>query len=193
MKYLLMLLVVFLTACQSENSTENPSEQAEKAALAPDSNAAPASSTVSPDSSTVSPDSSDSVAVSIEGKALSLATIDWTDSKAKITADAISLALSEKDNPLKLDLEVLEAGILAKGTATYVLPLAKKDEASVDLSFIDSTRPGIAMKQRVLFSEGSIEIKSVTANSLQMVFKGTGHALMDQKKFPIEGSVNITF
>ncbi len=173
MKYLLMLLVVFLTACQSENSTENPSEQAEKAALAPDS--------------------SGSVAVSIEGKALSLATIDWTSSKAKVTADAISLALSENGNPLKLDLEVMEAGILAKGSATYTLPPAKKGEAAVDLSFIDTTRPGIAMKQRVLFSEGSIEIKSVTANSLQMVFKGTGHALMDQKKFPIEGSVNITF
>jgi PBP1b-binding outer membrane lipoprotein LpoB len=177
MKYLLILLVVFLTACQQENaaesSSENPAAQAEAAALAPDS--------------------TNAVAVSIEGKALSLANIDWAGSKAKITADAISLALSEKGNPLKLNLEVLEAGILAKGTATYVLPLAKKDEASVDLSFIDSTRPGIAMKQRVLFTEGSIEIKAVTANSLQMVFKGTGHALMDQKKFPIEGSVNVTF
>ena len=180
MKYLLMLLVVFLTACQSENSTENPAEQAEKAALAPAS-------------STASPDSNNAVAVSIEGKALGLATVDWTGSKAKITADGISIALSEKGNPLKLNLEVLEAGILAKGSATYTLPLAKKGEVAVDLSFIDSTRPGIAMKQRVLFSEGSIEIKSVTANSLQMVFKGTGHALMDQKKFPIEGSVNVTF
>ncbi len=191
MKYLLMLLVVFLTACQSENAAEtaaeNPSEQAEKAALAP------ASSTSSPDLNTVSPDSNNAVAVSIEGKALGLATIDWTGSTAKITADGISLALAEKGNPLKLNLEVLQTGILAKGSGIYTLPLAKKDEASVDLSFIDSTRPGIAMKQRVLFSEGSIEIKSVTANSLQMVFKGTGHALMDQKKFPIEGSVNITF
>jgi len=173
MKYLLLLLVVFLTACQSESAAENPAEQAEAAALAPDS--------------------SNSVTVSIEGKALSLTTIDWTGSKAKITADAISLALSGKGNPLKLDLEVLETGILAKGSATYVLPLAKKGEASVDLSVIDSTRPGIAMQQRILFSEGSIEIKAVTANSLQMVFKGTGHALMDQKKFPIEGSVNIRF
>jgi hypothetical protein len=180
MKYLLMLLVVFLTACQSENSTENPSEQAEKAALAPASSA-------------VSPDSSNSVTVSIEGKALSLATIDWTDSKAKITEDAISLALSEKDNPLKLNLEVTDAGILARGSASYVLPLANKGDVSIDLSFVDSTRPGISMKQRVQFSEGSIEIKSVTANSLQMEFKGTGHALMDQKKFPIEGSVNVTF
>ena len=193
MKYLLMLLVVFLTACQSESSTENPSEQAEKAALAPGSSAAPASGTTSPDSNIASLDSNNAVAVSIEGKALGLATVDWTGSKAKITADGISLALSEKGNPLKLNLEVLEAGILAKGSATYTLPLAKKGEAAVDLSFIDSTRPGIAMKQRVLFSEGSIEIKSVTANSLQMVFKGTGHALMDQKKFPIVGSVNVTF
>jgi len=193
MKYLLMLLVVFLTACQSESSTENPSEQAEKAALAPDSSAAPASSAISPDSNSVSPDSKNSVAVSIEGKTLSLANIDWAGSKAKITADAISLALSEKGNPLKLNLEVQEAGILAKGSATYTLPQAEKGEAAVDLSFIDSTRPGLAMKQRVLFSEGSIEIKSVTANSLQMVFKGAGHALMDQKTFPIEGSVNVTF
>jgi hypothetical protein len=174
MKYLLILLVVFLTACQQENaaesSAENPAEQAEVAAV-----------------------STTAVAVSIDGKALGLETIDWAGSKAKITADAISLALSEKDNPLKLDLEVLEIGILAKGAATYVLPLAGKGEVAIDLSFIDSTRPGLAMKQRVLFSEGSIEIKAVTANSMQMTFKGAGHALMDNKTFPIEGSVNITF
>jgi len=184
MKYLLILLVVFLTACQQENaaesSAENPAEQAEAAALAPNP-------------PTVSPSPSNSVAVSIEGKVLSLANIDWAGNKAKITADAISLALSEKGNPLKLNLEVLEAGILARGSASYTLPLAKKGEVTVDLSLIDSTRPGLAMKQRVLFSEGTIEIKVVTANSLQMVFKGTGHALMDQKKFPMEGSVNITF
>jgi len=179
MKYLLMLLIVFLTACQSENSAQNPAEQAESAALASHPGAAP--------------DTGKTVAVTIEGKALSLATIDWTESKAKITADAISLALSGKGNPLKLNLQVMEAGILANGSATYVLPLAKKGDASIDLSIIDSTRPGIAMQQRMLFSEGTIEIKAVTANSLQMVFKGAGHALMDGKKFPIEGSVNITF
>jgi hypothetical protein len=170
MKYFLILIVVFLTACQSESSTENPAEQAEAAAV-----------------------STNSVAVNIEGKALNLATIDWTGSKAKISADAISLALSEKDNPLKLNLEVTDADILARGSASYVLPLANKGDVSIDLSFIDSTRQGLAIKQRVLFSDGSVEIKSVTANSLQMEFKGTGHALMDKKKFPIEGSVNITF
>jgi hypothetical protein len=173
MKYVLLLIVIFLTACQSENAAENPSEQAEKAALAPDSN--------------------NPVVVSIEGKALSLANISGTGRKAKVTADRISLALAEKDNPLKLNLEVMDAGILARGSASYVLPLADKGDVSIDLSFIDSSRRGLSMKQRVQFSEGSIEIRSVTANSLQMVFKGTGHALMDQKKFPIEGSVNITF
>jgi hypothetical protein len=170
MKYFLILIVVFLTACQSESSAENPSKQAQAAAV-----------------------STNAVAVSIEGKALGIASIDGTGSKAKITADAISLALAEKGNPLSLNLEVQAAGILATGSASYTLPLARNNGMTVDLSFIDSTRPGIAMKQRVLFSEGSIEFKSVTANSLQMVFKGTGHALMDQKKFPVEGSVNITF
>jgi hypothetical protein len=170
MKYLLMILFVFLTACQSETPAENPSEETGAAAV-----------------------STDAVAVTIEGKVLGIASISGTGRKAKVTADRISLALAEKDNPLKLNLEVMDAGILARGSASYVLPLADKGDVSIDLSFIDSSRRGLSMKQRVQFSEGSIEIRSVTANSLQMVFKGTGHALMDQKKFPIEGSVNITF
>jgi hypothetical protein len=169
MKYFLILIVVLLAACQSESSAENPPEQVEAAALP------------------TSP-----VAVNIEGTALNLANIDWTGSKAKITADAISLSLSQKDQPLELGLELTDAGILARGSASYVLPLANAD-VSVDLNFSDSTRPGLAVNQRMRFSEGSIEIKSVTANSLQMVFKGTGHALMDKKKIPIEGSVDITF
>jgi hypothetical protein len=168
MKYLLMILFVFLTACQSETPAENPSEQTGAAAVSTD-------------------------AVAVEGKVLGIASLSGTGRKAKVTADRISLALAEKDNPLKLNLEVMDAGILARGSASYVLPLADKGDVSIDLSFIDSSRRGLSMKQRVQFSEGSIEIRSVTANSLQMVFKGTGHALMDQKKFPIEGSVNITF
>jgi len=175
MKYLLFLIVVFLTACQSDTGAENPSEQSNNAVASGSANSTPA------------------VAVTLEGKTMALDAIDWAGSKAKISANAISLGLQQKGNPLKLELEIADAGLLERGSTSFTLPLTKKGDLSVDLSLIDSSRPGIAMKQRVLFSEGTIEIKAVTTNSLQMVFKGTGHALMDSKKFPIEGSVNITF
>jgi hypothetical protein len=175
MKYLLILLSVFLASCNSQSSPENDSGLTGGAAVESDSS------------------HSATVTVTIDGKVLGFNGIDPGGSKTKITPDAISLALTQKDNPLKLDLEVMDTGILAKGSASYVLPLAKKDGKTVDLSLIDSTRPGLAMKQRVLFTEGSIDIKEVTEHSVQVAFKGSGHALMDQKKFPIEGSVNITF
>lgn len=205
MKYLLMLLIVFLTACQSESAAENtaenavesaaenPSEQAEAVAVVPvPKQAAPGSLPVSP-GSPVLPDSTHPVDVTIEGKALGLATVDWTGSKANIMANRISLVLREQGNALKLDLEVKDSGILDRGSATYTLPLPKKDGVSVSLRLVDTGRPGLAVNQRIQFSEGSIEIKAVSANSLQMVFKGAGHAQMDSKQFPIEGSVNITF
>lgn len=170
MKYLLILVFLFLTACDSDSSPQIAADAAAAAGA-----------------------TGEAVAVTIEGKPLGLESIDWAGSKSRVTQDSISVDLSAKDSPLKLSLEVLDDGILADGSATYMLPLVNKDGMSVDLSLIDSTRPGLAMKQRVLFTEGSIEIKSVTANSLAMVFDGSGHALMDNKKFPIKGSVNITF
>ena len=79
------------------------------------------------------------------------------------------------------------------GTVVYTLPQDNAEKIRIDLNFFNHERPGLAMNQRILFSEGTVEIKEVGPNHLQMSFNGKGHPMMDRKSFPIEGSVDFSY
>lgn len=130
----------------------------------------------------------------MDGETHELNAIDWAQSKTWVDSAEIIFALREDGNPIRLNFNLTDAGILKKGSAVYVLPDANlAGEVRVSLSFLDTARAGLAMQQRILFSEGTVEVTKLTANRLQMTFNGKGHILMEKNLIPIEGTVDIAF
>jgi hypothetical protein len=175
MKNLLILLVLVLltAACQSENASE------------------PGASAGHADNKAIT--SKNSVALTMEGKTHKLNNIDWTKSEATVNAGKALFQLEQNGSPIQLKFNVTDAALLEKGSATYVVPVAKSSGVTVGLNFLDSSRRGIAMNQRILFSAGTVEVQMLNDHNLKMTFKGDGHPMTDSKTFPIEGSVDIAF
>jgi hypothetical protein len=133
------------------------------------------------------------VVIKMEGATHELHDIDWTVSSVTMEGEEIRYYLTEDDNPVSLNLNLANTGILETGSATYQLPEANHGEATIDLNFFNRDREGKRMQRRIVFNEGTIEIHELTANSLRMTFAGSGHPLMADETFPIEGSVDVRF
>jgi hypothetical protein len=169
MKKLLILLLLFLTACQGESTPEQEQTGAD----------AGKASTL--------------VRVTMEGETLELNDINWTESTFDLDGDKVNINLLLEGEPLQLQLNLSDSSILETGAAVYTLPATKDEGVTIDLSVVNRNRKGIAMNQRIRFSEGTVEIKQLTPNRLQMEFKGKGHPLMERSTFPVEGTVDISF
>ena len=171
MKNLLILLALLATACQSEHSGDAG------AAVATD----------------VAVNSKNTVVITMEGKTHELTDIDRENSKAESGDGEVALELVQSGNPVELSFNLRDPGIRDTGAAEYVLPDANQGDVRIGLNFKDGSRRGIAMNQRIMFTTGTIRIQQLTDHSLKMTFEGTGHPMVDQKSFPIEGSVDIAF
>ena len=177
MKKLLILLVLLTAACQSEQAPEPASG----------ANATPATGT------TPAGQSGGSAQVTMEGKSHQLNDIDWKKSKVEFNGPDIVVNLVQDGSPLEINFALYDSNSLKSGSGTFTLPAEEKEDVNISLNFKDRSRRGIAVNQRVHFSEGTIEVQQVNEHSLKFSFKGQGHPAMDKKPFPIEGSVDLSF
>ncbi len=181
---LLVSVVLLLCACNSETSSNgkstgsNPESEQPVASANADAAASAAGGYVE---------------LSMEGATHRLDKINWTDSKVTFEDEQIGFYLTDDESPIKFNLSLAKTDILQTGSATYVLPASNSSTIKVDINFFNEDRPGTRMKKRIIFSEGTIEVKQLTDHSLKMTFSGAGHALMEKAKFPIEGTVDLSF
>ncbi len=186
MKNLLIFLCIFTASCQAEHTSDQGEPAVENNAASPVVNAA-----VEPDA--VSPAASAALMITWEGNTHELHNINWAKSNVTFGKEEINVYLMEDNKPVEMNLRLTDIGILEKGSVVYELPADNKDNILIDLNFFNSSRKSIAVQQRILFTEGTINIKEITRNSLKMEFKGSGHPLMAKERIPLEGTVNITF
>ncbi len=170
---ILMLLVLFTASCQTQQTTK-PSEPKVKHSAVP-------------------PISSVAVVVAMEGNSHELHNLNWTKSFVHFSGGEINTYLTEDDNPVEMNLRLTDMGILKNGAVVYELPADNKDNILIDLNFINHSRKSLAVQQRILFTEGTIDIKEITRHSLKLAFKGSGHPLMSKERIPMEGTANISF
>ena len=171
MKKLLIFLLVLLSACKGETTPESGAVEGAEAASV----------------------KSGTAVVTMEGATHELKNINWATSLVKAAPGELQLSLAQDDNPVSLNFIVEDAALQANGAKVYTFPEAKNADGAIDLNFLNTSRKGVAMQQRVVFSEGSLEIQELTEHSLKMTFKGAGHPLMTQDTFPIEGTIDIKF
>ena len=170
---ILILLVLFTASCQTQQTTK-PSEPKVKHSAVP-------------------PISSVAVVVAMEGNSHELHNLNWTKSFVHFSRGEINAYLTEDDNPVEMNLRLTDMGILKNGAVVYELPTDNKSNILIDLNFFNRSRKSLAVQQRILFTEGTIDIKEITRHSLKLAFKGSGHPLMSKERIPMEGTANISF
>lgn len=99
------------------------------------------------------------------------------------------------ENPVRLNFNLHNTGILEKGSATYNIPETKPDTGElVELDFWDHKHKGDAVHSRVIFKKGEIQITQLTKNKLVMSFSGEGNGTLSRTaNFPVSGKVNISY
>ncbi len=167
------LLVLFMSACQSEQ--------------APDTSDSNVSHDGSPSISGLE------VVISMEGKTYEMDNVNWVDSTVTHVEDEIRFYLVQDNIPVKLNLNMKRDAVPAGDSMTFKIPDVNRPNMVVELSFYDLGKQASRMKKRIVFSEGVIEILDYGPNTLRVAFKGQGNPLMDTEMFPIEGSINIRF
>jgi hypothetical protein len=108
--------------------------------------------------------------------------------------DTLQFVFYTNDAPFKLNLNLNNTDIINKGSATYTIPEANAEHTTVDLNFYNAKREGKSANRRIVFRKGTIHIKKLTKNTLQMTFDGVGGGMLDfDNNFPITGQVNVTY
>lgn len=131
--------------------------------------------------------------IAMEGETHVLPAINWEVSSVTEAAGAIRFHLVAEDVPVELNLVLARSGMPAAFPATFELPAANQGRVKIDLNFFNLERAGRRTQRRILFNRGTIEIRALTGNHLEMHFSGSGHPLTAHDQFPIEGFVNITY
>jgi len=179
MKHLLIAIpVLFIAACNTEN-TPAPSGS-ELASGTRDTRPVAAAAT-------------DSVQVSMEGENHVLTDIDWSKSRAGLEGGKLNVYLEQAENPLTITFSLEDPGLAGQTSAVYELPAANQDGVALALNFFDSSRHGLAMQQRIVFSSGTVELLHVSDGRLQMQFNGIGHPVVSKETFPVTGSIDISY
>ncbi len=167
MKHLLIFLVLITTACQAETD-----------------NAVDADAAATSDAAFV---------VSMEGTTHVADVINQVNSTVKEEEGELRFYLTQDETPMSLNLNIKQFAIPTEFPAVFTLPADNNDKIRIDLNFFNKGRSEKRMRWRVLFDEGTIEFQALSASELKMTFKGSGHPLMDKERFPIEGSINVSF
>lgn len=169
----LIVLVLVTAACQTRPTTKQ-SEPAVK-------------------HSDVPPISSVAVVVAMEGSTHELHNLNWNKSFVSFSQGEINAYLTEDDNPVEMNLRLTDMVILKNGAVVYELPADNQGDRVIDLNFFNRSRKSLVVQQRILFTEGTIDIKEITRHSLKLAFKGSGHPLMSKARIALEGTANISF
>ncbi|MCB2048600.1 MAG: hypothetical protein KDE32_10280 [Novosphingobium sp.] len=128
----------------------------------------------------------------MEGETLSLANIDQRDDAVSDVDGERRYFLMSDGSPLQVNFNIKLDAIPASFPATFTLPADNNPNIKVDLNFFNQDRDSSRMKKRIVFSEGSIEVRAMSENALDISFKGAGHPLGAMKEmFPVEGRVSF--
>jgi|GEM_PF-6736744 len=134
------------------------------------------------------------VEVHMEGDVFRIAQKNLVALKKKVfTNDTIRLVLWEDGNPFQVNINFTHADILQKGSATFTIPEVNDPRTKVELNFFNADRDtDQKMNKRILFRKGTITVKQLTAQQLQMSFKGEGAGMMERtENFAISGELNV--
>lgn len=170
MKFILIPLLLFTSACHSEQ--------------APGENEAVTGQAAGSDLE---------VLIEMEGKTYRMDNINWVNSTVTEVEDEIRFYLTQDDSPVTVNLNMKQNAVGASGANRFKLPDTNRPNMVIELSFFQPDRPVSRMKRRLVFSEGTIDILEYGPNTLRMTFQGMGNQLMDAEQFPMEGSINIEF
>lgn len=134
------------------------------------------------------------IILTMEGKTYTMEQKDLVPQKLKFETDSLLYAFYTNDSPVSLNFNLFNTGILENGNVVYTIPEANSGKVKVDLNFFDKKRDASRINKRIIFRKGSIHIKQLTKNSLQMDFKGEGSGMTERSAtFPISGSINVSY
>jgi hypothetical protein len=131
------------------------------------------------------------VVVAMEGETLTVPKVDWRVSTIENVEGERRYMLMADGSPLTLNLNVKDGAIPASFPATFTVPADNNPNIRIDLNFFNTERDSKRMQKRIIFSEGTIEVRAMSDTALDISFNGRGHPLMKNKEmFAIEGSAN---
>tara|TARA_R110002049_G_scaffold72563_4_gene187801 strand:- start:5584 stop:6123 length:540 start_codon:yes stop_codon:yes gene_type:complete len=135
------------------------------------------------------------VEVNMEGNVFQIKQEDLEPKMKKIfKKDSIFLEFWEDGNPIRLNLNLTHTDILEQGTTSFQIPEDNSPRIKADLNFFNTERDVKRMNKRIIFRKGSIEIKKLTNNRLEMTFEGEGSGMMDRNNtFPISGNIMVNY
>ncbi|RPD96625.1 hypothetical protein EGM88_09690 [Aureibaculum marinum] len=134
------------------------------------------------------------IQVTMEGKTHSILQKNIVPTNVQFKSDTLQFLFYAEENPFQLNLNLTSTDIVDKGKAIYTIPEINTPRIKVDLNFFNGEREGKKMNRRIIFRKGTINIKELTKNKLEMTFEGEGGGMMDRKNsFPISGKVNVSY
>ncbi len=133
------------------------------------------------------------VEVAMENQVFRIQQKELLPVKTRVTKDSILLLFRADKNPFQLNLNLIHTDILSKQKTTYSIPEANASKTKVDLNFFNRDRDVSRINKRIVFKKGTVEIKKLTRNKLEMTFKGEGSGITERGgNFPISGKINVT-
>lgn len=132
------------------------------------------------------------VVVEMEGEVLIIPAVDWLVSKVEDVDGERRYLLAAQDLPLTLNLNVKLDAIPTSFPAVFTFPDDNNPNIKIDLNFFNQGRDSKQMQKRIVFSKGTIEIRAMSENALDISFEGSGHPLTRSDMFPIAGSANVS-
>jgi len=134
------------------------------------------------------------VEVSMENKVFHIEQEDLLPVKRTFANDSILLLFRADGNPFQLNLNLTHTNILDDQSAEYSIPDANAGKIKVDLNFFNADRDVKRTNKRIVFKKGTISIKKLTANKLEMTFTGEGSGMIERDgNFPISGKINASY
>jgi len=178
MKKLLVGLAALTAAC---GSADTPSGNAPLTDV---------TSTAQDEASSVA--SASNVTVKMEGAVLTIPEADWQVSKIETVDGELRYELSGQESPLTLNLNVRQDALPTRFPAAFTVPDDNIPAIKIDLNFFNRDRDSQAMRKRIIFSEGTINVRAMGPNTLDISFSGSGHPLMASNEiFSIEGRASV--
>ena len=134
------------------------------------------------------------VEVTMENKVFHIEQEDLLPVKRTFANDSILLLFRADGNPFQLNLNLTHTNILDDQSAEYSIPDANAGKIKVDLNFFNADRDVKRTNKRIVFKKGTISIKKLTANKLEMTFTGEGSGMIERDgNFPISGKINASY
>lgn len=134
------------------------------------------------------------VEVSMENQVFHIEQENLLPVKRTFTKDSILLLFRADENPFQLNLNLTNTNILDAQSAEYSIPDVNAGKIKVDLNFFNADRDVKRTNKRIVFKKGTIKIKKLTENNLEMTFTGEGSGMTERGgDFPISGKINVSY